>query len=305
MATPTAARRSKGWRCGIERAPGDGRPAAADPPPAARCTRHAVPAGRHRLDDPAACGAPGALVPGAGRADPGRAGAAGRHRRGTAQPLDAAGGAGAGGVADLPRRTHPARQGRRRDDARRADGAEDAGAARAARRHGRLHARLLPRADELPVFAVAVHGAGDADLGLGADDGAGARAHAGGHAADPGRWHGRGTCGLDGRADHGRAVPAVPAHRATVGPAAGRRRPHRAVGHAWSSAAWPTSPTTIRWRCASASPTGRRRRRAFTCAGRCWATSTAASGHAGGRPSPARPGWAPSSNCWAGRCATR
>ena len=91
-ATPSGARRWSGWRCGTE--PG----ARSLAPPAARSARHAVPAGRDRLDDrcrtrrtwrPGASRWPALILVARARLAL-RGGAA-------AQPLDAGRGAGAGG----------------------------------------------------------------------------------------------------------------------------------------------------------------------------------------------------------------
>ena len=90
---------------------------------------------------------PAGLVRAAVGRDPGLARPAGADQRRAARALDGGGRAGAGGRADLVVRAHAARQGGRRHDAGGADGAEDAGAARAARRAGGVLPRLLPGAD--------------------------------------------------------------------------------------------------------------------------------------------------------------
>ena len=95
--------------------------------------------------------------------------------------------------------------------------------------------------------------AGDAGVGVGPADRAGAGAHAGGQAvAAPGR-RGGGARRAAGRAADGGAVPAVPAHRPAVGHAAGRAGPDRAVGLDAHGRRWPRWPTTTRSPCACAS----------------------------------------------------
>jgi len=131
-------------------------------------------------------------------------------------------------MVDAP---HAARQGSGRHARRGADGAEDAGTARAARRLRGVLSRLLPDPHELSLLAVAVRRAGDAGRRVGVDDGTGPGAHAGGPAgAATGRAAGRAHRDA-GCPHHGAAVRAVPAHRAAVGPAARCDVGHRAVGH--------------------------------------------------------------------------
>src|SRR5205085_11342404 len=110
---------------------------------AARGTRHLVPACRDRLDGAAACIAPAGVVGRPRRRGPSLAHPARARKRRAAQPLGARRRAAGGDRPDLLVLWDAARQGARGHARRRADGAEDARAARPARRLRRLLPRLL------------------------------------------------------------------------------------------------------------------------------------------------------------------
>src|SRR5205814_9679436 len=204
------------WHCGTDAA--DALAASA-----ARGARHAVPAGRHRLDGAASPDASAGLVHPDDRLDAGVARPARADQRPPARSLVVAGAAGRRGRPHAVEPSHAAGQGAGRHDGRRADGAEDARAARAPRRLRRVLPRLLHHPHALPLLAVAAGGGGDAGVGVGAADGPGAGAHAGRPARPaPGR-DARAAHRAARRAGDGLAVRAVPAHRPVVGRAAGRR----------------------------------------------------------------------------------
>ena len=200
--------------------------------PAARGARHAVPARRDRLDGAAARLAPA----GVGDRDDGDRPASGAAA--SRSPTRALPGRWVL-VARARRRHRPdllvvpdaARQGARRHPRGRADGAEDARAARAPRRVRRLLPRLLHHPDPLPLLAVAAGGGGDAGLGVGPAHRPRPRPHAG-RAAEPaaGRRPRRAHRAAR-RAGDGAAVPALPAHRPALGRAAGRHLEDRPVEH--------------------------------------------------------------------------
>ena len=159
------------------------------------------------------------------------AGLAGLDRARAAVALVGAAAAGPDRRSDAVEPPHAARARRRRDTDRRTAVAQDARAPGPARCIRGLLPELLHHVDQLLLFPVAAHGGGHAGGADGSADGAGQQPHAGGKTAIAGSRPDRRHHGAAGRADHGAAVPAVPAAGAAVGHT-GRRheRAHRAVG---------------------------------------------------------------------------